>query len=418
MKRRTGLLLVGVAVAAGLIQSGALGQTNVPAAADKRPLLVGYFPQWGLYDDPQYTVKSLMAAQGPRMLDQVNYAQAFVKDGRCSVADPNADLNYTYTAATSVDGVADDPAQAFRGSFHQFAKLKRTYSKLKLVISLEGQARDFAADAQPEVRAAFVSSCVDLFIKGNLAPGVVSKGLFDGIDLDWEYPHGEDAANFVALLAEFRRQMDAIKPGLVLSIAVGPSPRMAGMAEGGDLKDVSALVDEVGLMTYDFTGPWSHNTGFIAPLSAGPESRYGTVQGCVQAYLAAGVPASKLIVGVPFYGYGWKLVPEENNGLFQEGQPVRGDRPYSFISGLVADSTVYRDEGSGTPWLFDGDAFWTYDDPVSVGRKAEYAVRERLGGLMIWELGGDTPGGTLLRAAYDGLRAYRVTALLGGNAAR
>ena len=404
MRRRAGLWLVGVGVAVGLMQGTGWGQ-----AGEKKPLLVGYFPQWGLYDDPAYTVKSLVAAHGPKMLDQVNYAQAFVKDGRCSVADPNADLNYTYTAATSVDGVADDAGQAFRGSFHQFAKLKRMYPKLKLVISLEGQARDFAADAQPEVRKAFVSSCVDLFIKGHLAAGVESKGLFDGIDLDWEYPHGEDAANFRELLAEFRRQMDAVRPGLVLSIAVGPSPRMAGMAEGEDLKEISGLVDEVGLMTYDFTGPWSHNTGFIAPLSAGPEQRYGTVQGCVAGYLAAGVPAAKLIVGVPFYGYGWRLVPEENNGLFQEGEPVRGDRPYSFISGLVAESTVYRDEGSGTPWLFDGDAFWTYDDPVSVARKAEYAVRERLGGLMIWELGEDTAGGALLRAAYEGLRGVGRT---------
>ena len=410
MKRGFGLWLVGVGVAVGLMQGTGWGQA-VAAASAKRPMLVGYFPQWGLYDEPQYTVKSLLMAHGPQMLDQVNYAQAFVTGGRCSVADPNADLNYRYTAEGSVDGVADDPGQAFRGSLHQFAKLKRMYPKLKLVISLEGQARDFAADARPEARQAFVRSCVDLFVRGNLAPGVVSDGLFDGIDVDWEYPHEEDAASYLALLGEFRRQLDAVRPGLVLSVAVGPSPRMAGEAEGGDLKEMSGLVDEVGLMTYDFTGPWSHNTGFLAPLSADGGRRYGTVQGCVEAYLAAGVPASKLIVGVPFYGYGWRLVPEENDGLFQEGQPIRGDRPYSFISGLVADSTVHRDEGSGTPWLFDGDAFWTYDDPVSIGRKAEYALRRGLGGLMIWELGEDTAAGTLLRSAYEGLRGARQTEL-------
>ncbi len=399
MKFDVGLMFFRMAVLVGLMQGMGWGQ-----AGGSKPKLVGYFPQWGLYDEVPYTVKSLVSAHGPKMLDQVNYAQAFVTNGRCSVADPNADLNYTYTAETSVDGVPDDPGQTFRGSLHQLAKLKRMYPKLKLVISLEGQARDFAADAQPEARKAFVSSCVDLFIKGNLAPGVQSKGLFDGIDVDWEYPHEEDAANYLGLLGEFRRQLDAAKTGSILSVAVGPSPRMAGLLDGGDLKEMSRLVDEVGLMTYDFTGPWSHNTGFIAPLSAGSERHYGTVQGCVEAYLAAGIPASKLIVGVPFYGYGWRLVPEENNGLFQEGQPVRGDRPYSYISGLVEESTVYRDEGSGTPWLFDGDAFWTYDDPVSVGRKAEYAMRERLGGLMIWELGEDTAAGTLLRAAYEGLR--------------
>lgn len=395
---------------AGTVMMAMPSAGQATAERERPPLLVGYFPQWGLYEQPQYTVKSLLAAQGPRMLTQVNYAQAFVTGGRCSIADPNADLNFAFGAEQSVDGVGDDSGQAFRGNLHQLAKLKRMYPKLKLVISLEGKAADFAQDAQPEQRTAFVSSCVDLFVKGNLAPGIVSKDLFDGIDLDWEFPHAEDAANYLALLAEFRRQLDALRPLLVLSIAVGHSPRMAGAPEGGDLKEISRLVDEVGLMTYDFTGPWSHNTGFIAPLSAAAVTesgasppRYGTVQGSVEAYLAAGVPAGKLIVGVPFYGYGWKLVPEENNGLFQEGQPVRGDRPYSFISGVAAGSTVYRQEGSMTPWAFDGDAFWTFDDEVSIRRKAEYAVAQHLGGLMIWELGQDTAAGTLLRSAYEGL---------------
>ena len=374
-----------------------------------KPRLVGYFPQWGIYDDPHYTVKSLLSSGSAAMLDQVNYAQGFVTGGHCSVADPNADLNYVYGAGESVDGVADKPEQSFRGSMNQFAKLKKQFPRMKLVISLEGHAADFAADAQPENREAFVRSCVDLFVRGNLAPGIKVPGLFDGFDLDWEFPHAEDAANYVALLTEFRKQLNAVRPGLLLNIAVGHSPRMAGAGEGGDLTEISRLVDEVGLMSYDYTGPWSQRTGFVAPLSTTPEHRYGTVQGSVEAYLAAGVPASKLLVGVPFYGYGWRMVLEDNDGLFQEGQPIRGDRPYSRIEQMAAQSTVHREPDSQTPWLFDGDVFWTYDDAVSIRHKAEYATGQHLGGLMIWELGEDNASGTLLRSAFDGLHATGST---------
>jgi chitinase len=112
-------------------------------------------------------------------------------------------------------------------------------------------------------------------------------------------------------------------------------------------------------------------------------------------------------MGVPFYAYGWRQVPEDANGLFQEGQGIRGDRPYRYIQSIIGNSTVYRDKVSQAPWLFDGDAFWTYDDPVSVGFKASYARDAGLGGLMIWELG-DDDSAVLLRAAHKALLGART----------
>jgi chitinase len=425
-----------------LLLNGLLALLAFSAAAAQAPLLVGYFGQWGLYSDPQYTLKDLAVDHKAAMLDQLNYAQGFVAGGRCSIADPNADLNHSFTAAESVDGTPDDPSSSFRGHMHQLAELKRAYPRLKVLISLEGHAPDFAYDAQPDHREAFVQSCVDLFLKGNLALGVTAPGLFDGIDLDWEYPKGPDAANFLALLGEFRHQMDRLRPGLKLSVAVGPSPRMY---DGTDFAQVAAQVDEVGLMTYDFAGPWMQHTGFLAPLynvSAAEETAErtptptganptasttrsanegkpagasdasvpaprppprGGAAGSAQAFIAAGVPASKLLLGVPFYGYGWTLVPEEANGVFQEGNPVRGDRPYSYIQTLILHSRVFRDAVSQTPWLFDGDAFWTFDDPVSVAAKARYVRDHGLGGIMIWELSGDTPQAALMSAAHHAL---------------
>ncbi len=413
-----------------------------------KPLLVGYFGQWGLYSNPQYTLKDLAADHKAALLDQLNYAQAFVTGGHCSIADPNADLNHLFSAANSVSGQADDPASAFHGHLHQLAELRNAYPRLKVLISLEGRASDFAFDARPENRQAFIASCVDLFLKGNLASNISAPGLFDGIDVDWEYPQGPDAVNFLGLLSDLRRQMDLVRPGLKLSVTVGPSPRMY---DGVDFSAVSAKVDEIGLMTYDFAGPWMQTTGFIAPLyrvlpleqagsgaaapvrtpaptgvnptasttpaaeAAAPVGSLpasspapspppsGGIAGSVQAFLAAGVPSPKLLVGVPFYGYGWVQVPEVADGVFQEGTPVRGDRPYSYIQSLVAGSKLYRDSRSQTPWLFDGDAFWTFDDPISIEAKAAYALDHELGGLMIWELSEDTSQGTLLTAAHQSL---------------
>jgi len=374
-------------------------------------MLVGYFPQWGLYGDTPYTVKALVESHSAGMLDQINYAQGFVTNGRCSVADPNADLNHTFDAASSVDGEADTADAPLKGYFRQLLKLKRQYPNLKVLISLEGRAADFAADAQPEQRAAFVASCVDLFVKGNVAPGVSATGLFDGIDLDWEYPRGADAANFIPLLKEFRKQMDAVRPGLLLSVALGPSPHMYG----ADLSSLGGLVDEAGLMTYDFSGPWSSTTGLIAPLvSASPGE--GSVERSVEAWKAAGVPSEKLLIGLPLYGYGWREVAGENHGYGQDGQPIRGDRPYRFIQSLIPAATdqplasgetssaaVYRDPLSQAPWLFDGSSFWTYEDALSIQAKATYAAKEQLGGFMIWELSGDTPDAVLLKAAHTAL---------------
>jgi chitinase len=390
--------------AATKIAQQALKPASEPAP---KPALIGYFPQWGIYNQPQYLVKNLATGTTP-LVDQINYAQGFVTNGHCSIADPNADLNYSFTAEQSVDGTPDTLTQAFRGNLHQLQKLKLKFPNLRILISLEGHSADFADDAQPANRTAFVTSCIDTFLKGQFAPGITIPGLFDGIDLDWEYPHQPDAANYVALLKEFRRQMDSVRPGLLLNVAVGASPHSH---EGTDMAEIGRLVDRIGLMTYDMSGPWNETTGFVAPLTASPNYSGGTVAHSVEAYLAAGVPAEKLLMGVPFYGYGWHQVSEDDNGLGQEGSPIHGDRPYSYIESLVSTSTVYRDPDSQTPWLFDGDIFWTYDDPLSISHKAQFALDHQLGGLMIWELGEDNATSDLLHAAHQSLRLAAPPAL-------
>jgi chitinase len=397
--RRTRSLLWAFAV----VFAGAVSCLPLPAYAAHRPrpLLVGYFPQWGVYN--QYFVKNLVTSGAIRVLDQIDYSQGVIANNRCAIADPNADLNFTYSAENSLDGKADNPAAPLRGNFHQLQELRRRYRKLKMLISLEGKPDGFAAAARPENRQAFVASCIDMFVRGHFAPGVEGGRLFDGFDIDWEFPKAADVDNYVALLQEFRRQLDAVHAGLKLSAALAPG---LGRYQGLDFKAVAGLVDEINLMNYDYNGPWSQTTGILAPLSGidGDPHHHNNVEETVQEYEQAGVPPTKMLLGIPFYAYGWSGVADVNHGLFQPGQPIHGDHFYSYIQTIQPHFNLYRDPNSQTPWLYDGNSFWTFDDPVSIRAKLEFARQQKLGGAMVWELSNDTADAVLLKAIAKELR--------------
>lgn len=376
----------------------------------RHTLVVAYFGQGGLYNDPPIYLRDLVENGGAALLDQINYSRASVTGDRCSIADPRADLETIYTNANSVDGTSDDPSSRFRGYFHQLKELKQRYPKLKILISLEGEAADFRENAKPEHLRGFVSSCVDMFVRGHFAPGVTEPGLFDGIDVDWEYPEQRDAENFRAMLAEFRRQMNAARNGLKLSIAVGDQPQMQ---PGTDFRRIAPLVDEIGIMNYDYTGPWETRTGHLAPLFPATDAeQYGSVAQSIAAYEKSGVPPGKLLMGIPFYGYEWRGVASENHGLFQHGRGISESRPYRAIRQLQRLHSTRRDTKSQAPWIFDGMNFLTFEDPVSIAYKCSYAARQKLRGIMIWELGQDTADSVLLNAAWRSLNSLSPAAIV------
>ncbi len=383
-----------------------------PEAA-QREAIVGYFPQWGIYER-RYVPVDLIRSGAMQSLTQIDYAQGNIKDNACIVADSNADLNFAFKAEDSIDGIADAPDAPLKGNFHQLQLLRKRYPKLRILISLEGKRSLFEEAAKPENRAAFVHSCVARFLEGHIAPGVEATHLFDGFDVDWEYPDAAHADDFYALMSEFRRQMDALEPAprragtehrYTLSIASGASHQNIDPI---DWKHVATCVDQIGVMTYDFQGPWSHDTGFVAPLrSDNPQAE--TVQTVIDAYIAAGVPPQQLLLGLPFYAYQWHHVtPGPNNGLYSHGDPVRGNLNQSTATTLLASgpgAQLYRDSASQAPWIYDGDNFLTFEDPISLGAKAEFARSRGLGGMMIWELSGDTDDSQLLHA----LRTATIT---------
>jgi chitinase len=166
-------------------------------------------------------------------------------------------------------------------------------------------------------------------------------------------------------------------------------------------------------MTYDFHGTWESVTNFHSPLyasssdpSSPPLNTTFNTHSTVQGYLAAGVPATKLVMGVPFYGRGWTNVPNVNNGLYQSGSAAPG----TYEAG-IEDYKVLKNKGypgyrhpeAEAYWIFDGSTFWTFDDPVSMANKMGYIGTAGLAGAMFWELSGDTSDGELITVIANGL---------------
>lgn len=388
---RMRILSILLTVSVCIVTLAAAAQPN-PATA--RSIVVGYFR--GDSMRRQFFVKDLISRGAVPILDQINYSQANIANNRCIVADPAADLSYSFSAENSVDGTADTPAMPLRGNFHQLQELKRLYPHIKVLISLEGNADVFVKAAQPDNRSAFVASCIQEFIQGKIADGVEVPGLFDGIDIDWEYPEEADKVNFIALLGEFRRQLNTIGSNFIVSVAMGT---VRSTYQHLDMGAVALYADQVAIMNYDYAGPWSKRTGLVAPLYCAPGDPEigGDVDTTIRSYKEAGTPVSRMLMGLPFYAYSWNQVAQENHGLFQLGEPDRNDVLYNYIVFIQNKFSVYRDPKSMAPWLFDGTTFWTYDDELSIGAKVKYAKERGLRGVMIWELSGDTADGKLLK---------------------
>jgi len=447
MRRRysTRLGLTAVALLLGALLAATPAATAAQATADRSYRKVGYFTQWGIYGRA-FFVKDLVTSGSAAKLTHVNYAFANVsEDGHCFEAnlagegDAWADYQRPASAAESVDGVADSPDQALKGNFNQLRKLKARYPHLRVLLSIGGWTwSTFFSNAAltPASRRAFVASCVDLFIKGNLpqlgsvegGPGSAA-GVFDGFDLDWEWPGSEgepgnvvrpeDKRNFTSLLAEFRRQLDAYgrETGRRYQLTAFLPADPAQMDAGFQGRRIFRYLDFATVQGYDFHGTWesttNHQSAIFVPAGQ-PILPDFTVERAIDGWISRGAPRSELVLGLPFYGRGWTGVTGGGDGLFQ---PSAGPAPATFEAGYedykrlaalpAAGFGLYRDNRAGFAWLFDGTTFWTFDDPAVMRLKTAYIKRKGLGGAMVWSLDGDDANGALIDAIHRGLRGRR-----------
>lgn len=399
--------------------------------------VIAYFTQWGIYSG--FMEKNLVSNGTAGRLTILNYAFSNISSNlQCASGDTWADYQRPFAASESVNGQADSYGQTLAGNFNQLRELKQLYPNLKILISIGGWtwSSNFSAAAEPQNRAAFVQSCIDQFIEGNLpqvdgdtsgGPGAAAN-VFDGFDIDWEYPDNpgngnaygpQDTANFTGLLAEFRHQLDTLGQQTgkhYLLTAALPSGQ--DKYDNIQLGKIGKYLDYGNLMTYDMHGPWSATgpTDFNAPLfcdprdpSPAPANTY-CINHAVMDFLKAGFPAHKLVIGIPLYGHGWTNVPNVNHGLFQSSPNMQaaslGGGTANYNQLVTLNMTRYWDPLAMTAWYYDGTNFWSYDDPASIAVKMGYVRILGLGGAMAWSLDGDDASGTLMNAIYQGLRSW------------
>ena len=400
---------------------------------------VGYFVQWGIYAR-NFTVADMDKNGAAATLTHLNYAFGGIStSGECTVtqtspvrSDAFADYGKAFPDNQSVDGVGDTWDQPLRGNFNQLKELKAKYPNLRTLISLGGWtwSREFSDVALTDAaRKKFVSSCIDIYIKGNLptadgagGPGAAA-GVFDGIDIDWEYPaaegntgnivRAEDTRNFTLLLEEFRRQLDAVGTGKLLTAALPAATSKIGRLE---VANIARTLDLMNIMTYDLRGAFTaagptnfHANLYTDPASpGGAEEKTWSVDTAVDTYLRAGAPAKKLVIGVPYYGRGWKSVGSANNGLYQpanggpQGEYEAGIDNYNVL--INKPGTVYRHEPTKSLWKYDGNEFWSYDDPEVLTAKMTYIKERGLGGSMAWSMDGEDKSATLSQSIFNALK--------------
>jgi len=422
-KRWTHALVVTAAVALVLGAAVPAAQAGGGGHRHDDERIVGYFTQWGIYARG-FFVRDLVDNGSARKLTHLNYAFGFLDEqGRCVSADPWADYQRPFPAEESVSGQADAPGQALAGNLNQLKQLKAKYPDLRISISLGGwTGSKYFSDAAltPESRRAHVQSCIDLWLKGNLpgAPAGAGAGVFDGIDLDWEWPGSEgnpgnvirpeDKQNFTLLLAEYRRQLGR-HHNLTAFLPAAPATIDAGF----EVRKIFRYLDFATTQGYDYHGPWdpitNQQSALHVPAGDPSEAKFSS-EIVIDTLLARGADRDRLVMGVPFFSHGWTGVRNQNNGLFQ---PAAGGAPgtfevgfedYKVLKSKLSQFTLHRDNQAGFAWIFDGTTFWTYDDPVEMRRKASYADDRGLGGVMIWSLDGDTEQGELISALRSGLR--------------
>ncbi len=433
-----------------LLTSGSSALAQNPGSQGK--ILAGFFEEWSIYY-ANYNLANLESNGSAAKLSHLIYAFGDVSasasdpsSNTCVIADAWAD--FEDNNLPPVGGIAD--TWPLYGNFAEILKLKQLHPKLKTVISLGGasaaEASAFSTAASTQAgRQALVSACINMFIVGNVGSdwngNISAPGLFDGFNIDWEFPAATDKQNFTLLLGEFRNQLNALSAQTgkqyVLSF---DGPAGAQNYVNIDLKNAAKQVDFITVDGYNYAGTWESTTNDASPLfDSRQDPDFGQqldIDDTVMAYLKAGVPAQKYVMGVPLYGAGWTGVPNKNHGLYQtstgpsnvllaNGTGVCGDlsgntpgcdtlltagtATYATLSTLTANGyKSYFDPSRIAVSLYSPSSgtFYTYDDPDTALLKALYIdlrVPGGLGGAFVWAVKDDDANGTMVKTLAKGL---------------
>jgi chitinase len=293
-------------------------------------------------------------------------------------------------------------------NFRLLNSLKKINPDLKILISIGGWtwSKHFSdAVLTPTSRVLFAKTGTDIIRRYNL----------DGIDIDWEYPgqrgdnntfRPEDKQNFTLMFIEIRKELDKLSAETgkkyLLTAALNSSKNFIDHTEMGE---VGKILDYANLMTYDMGGPGGtvgHHTNLYGYGTKGASS----ADKGIQDFIALGVPAEKLVIGVAFYGKGVLASTTVNNGLGEKRAPAPPPGTpapripaggYTFLKDSIINKKGYIrfwDKEAKAPYLFNAENkhFITYDDEESVKLKSKYVKKNKLAGAFFWQYSSDLKG--------------------------
>ncbi|GAA3036290.1 glycoside hydrolase family 18 chitinase [Kitasatospora albolonga] len=387
--------------------SGAVSVTTTGGVVDPGgPVKLGYFTDWGTYGR-NYQVKNLVTSGTAAKITHINYAFGNVTNGQCTIGDAYADYDRAYTADQSVDGVADTwDTGALRGSFNQLRKLKKQYPNLKVLWSFGGWTWSGGFGQAAANPTAFANSCYSLVEDPRWAD------VFDGIDIDWEYPNACGLSCDTSGSAAYRTLMQALRARFgssnLVTAAISADGGNGGKLDQSDYAGAAQYVDFYNVMTYDFFGAWDAK-GPTAPHS--PLTSYAGIpiagfnsEAAITKLKGKGIAGSKLNLGIGFYGRGWTGVTQSAPGGTATGPATgtyeQGIEDYKVLKNTCpATGTV-----AGTAYAHCGTNWWSYDTPATINSKMAWVKQQGLRGAFYWEFSGDTATGELANAVHTGLQ--------------
>ncbi|MDN5854546.1 MAG: glycoside hydrolase family 18 protein, partial [Actinomycetia bacterium] len=350
--------------------------------------------------------KNLVTSGSADKLTHINYAFGNVKNGKCAIGDSYADYGRFYSAEESVDGKADTWDQgALRGNFNQLRKLKEMYPDIEVLWSFGGWSWSGGFTQAAANPKAFAESCY------NLVHDPRWDGVFDGIDIDWEYPNACglscDESGREAFTNLMKAMRDRFGEDELVTAAITADASDGGKIEAADYAGAAQYVDWYNVMTYDFFGAFDSD-GPTAPHS--PLTSYEGIpkegfnsDAAITKLIDLGIPADKLLLGIGFYGRGWTGVTQA-----EPGGSATGAAPGTYEAG-IEDYKVLKQQCpatgtvGGTAYAYCGNEWWSYDTPETIATKMAYAKEHGLGGAFFWEASGDTADGELITAIANGV---------------